>query len=113
MVAAEGGNDPDLNNTHGEELFEYYVRIEGEAVTRGVTQRGLALWMRMVALDLGNTKLAGEASTHAKRLIDEGDDTAQGLAELDVEDLVDAGTRKGDAKFLMGKVPQKCTSPSG
>ena len=38
----ENGNDPDFNNIHGEALFEYYVRIEGEAVTRSVTQRELA-----------------------------------------------------------------------
>ena len=68
----EDANDPDFNNTHGEELFEYYVRIEGEAVTRGVTRRELALWIHMVALELGKTKLAGEAGTYAKRLIDEG-----------------------------------------
>ena len=110
------GNDPDFNNTHSEELLEYYVyvRIEGEAVTRarGVTQslRGLVLWIHMVALELGKTKLAGEAGMYAKRLIDEGYGTAQGLAELDVEDLfelafnVDAGMRKGDAKLLMGQV---------
>ena len=70
----------------------------------------------MVALELGKTKLAGEAGTYVKRLIDEGYDTVQGLAELDVEDqvlqLVDAGMRKGDAKLLMGRVSQKFT-PSG
>ena len=63
----------------------------GEAVTRSVTQREMALWTRMAALELGKTKRAGEAGTYAKRLIDEGYGTAQGLAELDVEDLVDAG----------------------
>ena len=47
----EIGNDPDFNNTHGEELFEYYVRIEGEVVTRNATQRELALWMDMLALE--------------------------------------------------------------
>jgi len=81
------------------------VRIEGEAVARGVTQRELALWIHMVALELGKTKLAGEAGTYVKRLIDEGYDTVQGLAELDVEDqvlqLVDAGMRNGDAKLVM------------
>ena len=44
----------------------------------------------------------------------EGDyDTVQGLAELDAEGPVDAGMRKGDAKLLMGRVSQKCTSPGG
>ena len=66
---------------------------------------------------LWKTKLAGEAGTYAKRLIDEGYDTVQGLAELDVEDLampvVDAGMRKGDAEPLMGRVSQKCTSSGG
>ena len=57
MVAMEDFGDPDFNNTHGEELFECFVRIEGEAVTRGATQRGLALWIHMVALELGKTKL--------------------------------------------------------
>ena len=111
----EIGNDPDFNNTHGEALFEYYVRIEGEAVTRSVAQKELALWIHMVALELGKTKLAGEAGTYAKRLIDEGYDTVQGLAELDVEDLVEARMRKGNAKLLMGRarVSQKCTSSGG
>ena len=34
-------DDPDAHannvNKHGEELFEYYVRIEGEAVAQGAT----------------------------------------------------------------------------
>ena len=64
----EIGNDPDFGNTHGEALFEYYVRIEGEDVTRSVAQKELALWIHMVALELGKTKLAGEAGTYAKRL---------------------------------------------
>ena len=34
MVAMGNGNDPDFNNVHGEARFEYYVRIEGEAVSR-------------------------------------------------------------------------------
>ena len=127
----ENGNNPDFNNTHGEELFEYYVRIEGEAVARSVAQKELALWIHVVALELGKTKLAGEAGTYAKRLIDEGYatvqglaeldgedlvqgyDMVQGLAELDVEGLVEAGMRKGDAKLLMGRVSQKCTSSGG
>ena len=109
----ENSDDPDFNNTHSEELFEYYVRIEGEALTRGVTQRELAIWIHMVALELGETKLAGEAGTYAKRLIDEGYDTVQGPAELDVDDLVDARMRKGDAQLLMGRVSRKCTSSGG
>ena len=98
----EIGNDPDFGNTHGEGPFEYYVRIEGEAVTRSVAQKELALWIHMVALELGKTKLAGEAGMYAKRLIYEGYNTVQGLAELDIEDLVEAGMRKGDAKLIMG-----------
>ena len=109
----EVGNDPEFGNTHGEALFEYYVRIEGEDVTRSVAQKELALWIHMVALELGKTKLAGEAGTYAKRLIDEGYDTVHGLAELDIEDLVEAGMRKGDAKLIMGRVSQKCTSSGG
>ena len=35
------------------------------------------------------------------------------MAELDVEDLVYARMRKGDAKFIMGRVSQKCTSSGG
>ena len=107
------GGDPDFNNIHGEALLEYYVRIEGEAVTRNITQRELALWTHMVALELGEMKLAGEAGTYAKRLINEGYDTVQGLAELDIEGLVDAGMRKGNATLLMGRVSQKCTSSGG
>ena len=33
------------------------MRTDGEAVARGVAQRGLALWIHMVALELGKTKL--------------------------------------------------------
>ena len=113
----EIGNDPDFGNTHGEELFEYYVRIEGEAVTRSVAKKELALWIRMVpvALELGKTKLAGEAGTYAKRLIGECHGTVQGLAELDIEGPVEAGMRKGDPdpKLIMGRVSQKCTSSGG
>ena len=56
------GGDPDSNSTHCGAPFEYYVRIEGEAVTRSVKKRELApaLWMRMVALELGKMELAGE-----------------------------------------------------
>ena len=32
---------------------------------------------------------------------------------MDAEDLVDAGMRKGDAKLLMRRVSQKCTSSGG
>ena len=114
----EVGNDPDFGNTHGEALFEYYVRIEGEDVTRSVAQKELALWIHMVALELGKTKLAGEAGTYAKRLIDEGYDTVQGLAELDIEDLVEAGMRKGTTVIPtwsgFGKNNRPATSlPSG
>ena len=77
-------------------------------MTRHVAQRELALWIHMMALELGKTKLAGEAGTYAKRLFDEGYDTVQGLAELDVKDLtvLDAGMQKGDAKLLMGRCPK-------
>ena len=67
----------------------------------------------MVVLELGKTKLAGKAGASSKRIVNEGYDTVQGLAELDVEDLVDAGMRKGDAKLLMGWVSQKCTLSGG
>ena len=60
----ENGDDPDFNNKHSDELFECYVRIEGETVTRSVTQRELSLWIHMVALEVGKTKLAGEAGTY-------------------------------------------------
>ena len=60
----ENGDDPEFNNKHSEELVECHVRIEGEAVTRGVTQRDLALWTHMVALELEETKLAGKAGTY-------------------------------------------------
>ena len=109
----EDGNAPDFNNTHCGALFKYYVRIEGDDVTRSVTKMGLALRMHMVALELGKTKLAGEACTYAKRLVDEGYDTVHGLAELDIEGLVDAGMRKWDAQLLTGRVPQRCTSSRG
>ena len=84
----------------------------GGVRTRNAAQRELALWIHMVALELGKTKLAGGAGTYAKRPINEGHGTVQGLAELDAEGLVDAGMRKGDAKPLTGWVSQKRT-PSG
>ena len=59
----QGGCDPDFSRLHSGERFAYCVRIGGEAVAQSATQRGLALWMRMVALELGKTKAAGEAST--------------------------------------------------
>ena len=97
----EGGGDPDFNNTHGEAPFECYVRTEGEAVTRNAAQRELARWIRMLVLELGRTELAGEARTCAKRLIDGGYGTVQGLATLDVKEPVDAGMQKGDAGLLI------------
>ena len=65
-------------------------------MTRNATRRELVLWIHMVALELGKTKLAGEAGMYAKRLIDEGYVTVQGLAELvlDVADIDHAGMRK-------------------
>ena len=69
--------------------------------------------MHLVSLGLGKTKLAGEAGAYARGLIGGGYGTAQGLAELDVENLVDAGMRKGarDAKLLMGRVSQSARRP--
>ena len=46
---------------------------------------------------LGKGKLAGGAGTYAKRLLDEGYDTADGLADPDVRDPLGAGVWKGDA----------------
>ena len=109
----EGGGDPDPNNTNGEAPFECHMPIEGEAVARNGAQRELSLWTHMVALELGKMKLAGEAGTYAKRLINEGYDTVQGLAELDIEGLVDAGMQKMNATLLMGRLSQKCTSSGG
>ena len=51
-------SDPDFANMHGEDLFECYVTIAGEDVTRTVTQKELALWLHnamtvvMTALEL-------------------------------------------------------------
>ena len=44
--------------------------------------------------------------------MEDGFDTVEGIAGLDVGDLIEAGMRKGDAKTLMRNVPTKCT-PSG
>ena len=67
----------------------------------------------MVPLELGKTKLAGEARTYAKRLTGGVYGTVQGMAGLDAGGLVGAGMRKGDAKLLMGRASQKCTSSGG
>ena len=92
----------------------YYIRQlqEGDNVTRTVTAKEAAGWLHEVAPQLGKHKLAGEANTYAKRLVEDGFDTAEGIAGLDVGDLKEAGMRKGDAKTLMRDVPKKCT-PSG
>ena len=81
-------------------------------MTRTVTAKEVAGWLLEVALQLGKHKLAGEASTYAKRLVEGGFDTVEGIAGLDVGDLTEAGMRKGDAKTLMRNVSEKCT-PSG
>ena len=50
---------------------------------------------------LGKRKLAGEASTYAKRPVEGGFGTVEGIAGLDGGDLTEAGMRKGDVKTLM------------
>ena len=77
-MAMENGNDLDFSNIHGEALSECRVRIEGKDAMWDVTQRELALWMHMAALELRKTKLAGEAGTYGKGLVDKGHGTAQG-----------------------------------
>ena len=56
----------------GELLYEYCICQEGGNVTsfRAVTAKEAAGWLHdhEVALQLGKRKLAGEASTYAKRL---------------------------------------------
>ena len=104
--------DADFTGLKGELLYEYYIRQEGDDVTRTVTAKEVANWLHEVALQLGKHKLAGEANTYAKRLVEDGFDTVEGIAGLDVGDLTEAGMRKGDAKTLMRNVSEKCT-PSG
>ena len=79
-------------------------------MTRTVTTKEVADWLHEVALQLGKDKLAGEANTYAKCLVEDGLDTVAGL---DVGDLTDAGMRKGDAKTLMRNVSEKRTPPTG
>ena len=95
-------------------LYEYYnvIRQEGDDVTRTVTANEVAGWLHEVALRLDKHKLAGEANTYAKRLVEDGFGTVEGIAGLDMGDLTEAGTRKGDAKPHMGNVSEQCT-PSG
>ena len=99
----EIGNDPDFGNTHGEEPFECYVRIEGEAAGRRTKGAGDVDTHGGAGARENETRWG---SRHVKRLIDEGYDTVQGFAELDTEDLAEAGMRKGDAKLIMGRVSQ-------
>ena len=40
-------------------------------------------------------------------------DTIEGIAGLDVGDLIDAGMRKGDGKPLMCNMPEECTPLGG
>ena len=79
------GGDPDFENSHGAAPFECYLWIEVEDVAWGATQRELALWSGMAALELGKTKPTGEAETHARRPTGEGYGTVHGSAELDAE----------------------------
>ena len=104
--------DADFKGLKGELLYDYYIRQEGDDVTRTVTAKEVDGWLHEVALQLGKHKLAGEVNTHAKRLVEDGFDTVEGIARLDVGDLAEAGMRKGDAKTLMRNVSEKCT-PSG
>ena len=76
--------DADFTGLKGELLYEYYIRQEGDDVTRTVTAKEVANWLHEVALQLGKHKLAGEANTYAKRLVEDGFDTVEGIAGLDV-----------------------------
>ena len=66
----EGSEPPEYTapTGHGEAPFECHMPIEGEAVARNGAQGELALWTHMVALEVGETELTGEAGTYAKRL---------------------------------------------
>ena len=64
--------DADFTGLKGELLYEYYIRQEGDDVTRTVTAKEVAGWLHEVALQLGKHKLAGEANTYAKRLVEDG-----------------------------------------
>ena len=94
-------------------LYEHYIRQEGDDVTRTVTAKDVAGWLHEVTLQLGKHKPAGEANTYAKRLVEDGFDTVEGIAGLAVGDLVDARMRKGDDETLMRNVSEKCTPPGG
>ena len=98
--------DADFTGLKGELLYEYYIRQEGDDVTRTVTAKEVANWLHEVALQLGKHKLAGEANTYAKRLVEDGFGTVEGIAGLDMGDLTEAGMRKGDAKTLMRNVSE-------
>ena len=69
--------DADFTGLKGELLYEYYIRQEGDDVTRTVTAKEVAGWLHEVALQLGKHKLAGEANTYAKRLVEDGFDTVE------------------------------------
>ena len=105
--------DADFTGLKGELLYEYYIRQEGDDVTRTVTAKEVAGWLHEVALRLGKHKLAGEANTYAKRLVEDGFGTVAGIAGLYVGDLTEVGMTKGDAKTLMRNVSGQCTPPGG
>ena len=69
--------DADFTGLMGELLYEYYLRQEGDDVTRTVTAKEVAGWLHDFALQLGKDKLAGEANTYAKRLVEDGVDTVE------------------------------------
>ena len=106
----------DFTGLKGELLHECLIRQEGGDVTRKATAKEVAGWLHEVALPLaiGKHKLAGEAGTYGKRLVEDGFGAVEGIqiAGLGVGDLTEAGMRKGDAKTLMRNVSGKCT-PSG
>ena len=57
-------------------------------MTRTAAAKEAAGWLHElevdIALPLGKHKLAGEASTYAKRLVEDGFDTVEEIARLDV-----------------------------
>ena len=108
--------DVGFTGLKGELPYAYYIRQEGDDVTTTFTAKEVADWLHEVALQLGKSKLAGEDSTYAKRLVEAVEDgcgTVDGVAGLVVGGLVDAGMRKGDAKTLMRNVSEKCMPPGG
>ena len=87
------------------------------ARTATAKEAGAARWLYVVELQLSTRQLAGHgeamASTHTRRLVEDGFGAVEGNAGFDVGGLVGAIIQGGGAATAMGNLPGKYTAPGG